>query len=148
MEADKTNQHHYNKSLQPFAQHLRNDMTKAEACLWKYVLRASQMKGYAFRRQRPVLYFIADFLCFELKLVIEVDGITHLWEETTVKDRRKDEALAEAGFTVMRFADEEILRDIKGVSQRIEWRIERREQEVAGAAPASDLPLPPPKGDT
>jgi len=135
VKADKTNQHHYRKSLQPFARQLRNNMTKAEACLWKYVLRASQMKGYAFRRQRPVLHFIADFLCFELKLVIELDGVTHLWEETTAKDRRKDEALAEVGFTVMRFTDEEVLRDIVGVSQRIEWWIERWEAERATAAP-------------
>ena len=62
--------HDYNKQLQPFAQQLRNRGTKAEACLWKYALRAGQMKGYAFRRQRPILKYIADFVCFELSLVI------------------------------------------------------------------------------
>ncbi len=129
MKAEKTNQHLYNDRLQPFARRLRNDMTKAEACLWKYALRAGQIGGYEFRRQRPVLNFIADFMCFELKLVIEVDGITHLWDETTEKDRRKDEALEAAGFTVMRFTDEEVLRDIKGVIQRIEWWIEARAEE-------------------
>ena len=67
------------------------------------------MGGYEFRRQRPVLDYIADFMCFDLKLVIEVDGITHQWDETTEKDRRKEEALMEAGFTVMRFTDEEVL---------------------------------------
>ena len=67
----------YNKRLQPFASKLRKEMTKAEACLWKYALRAGQMKGYQFRRQRPVLNYIADFMCKELRLVIEVDGITH-----------------------------------------------------------------------
>ena len=49
-------------------------MTKAEACLWKYVLRASRMKGYGFRRQRPIMNYIADFMCKELMLVIEVDA--------------------------------------------------------------------------
>jgi very-short-patch-repair endonuclease len=53
--------HHYNKNLQPFANRLRKEMTKAEACLWKYVLRAGKMKGFQFRRQRPVLNYIADF---------------------------------------------------------------------------------------
>jgi very-short-patch-repair endonuclease len=73
MKAGKDNFHGYNKNLQPFANKLRKTMTKAEACLWKYVLRAGIMKGYQFRRQRPVLTFIADFMCKELMLVIEVD---------------------------------------------------------------------------
>ena len=62
-------------------------MTKAEACLWRYVLRARKMKGYSFRRQRPVLHYIADFMCKELKLIIEVDGITHQFEETIKYDK-------------------------------------------------------------
>ena len=56
-------------------------MTKAEACLWKYVLRAGKMKSFQFRRQRPVLNYIADFMCKELMLIIEVDGITDSWED-------------------------------------------------------------------
>jgi very-short-patch-repair endonuclease len=124
--ANESNQHIYNERLQPFARKLRKDMTKAEACLWKYALRAGQMRGYEFRRQRPILNYIADFMCFELKLVIEVDGITHMWDETVERDCRKDAALTEAGVFVMRFTDEEVLRDIKGVIQRIEWWIEAR----------------------
>ena len=60
----------YNKNLQPYANRLRKEMTKAEACLWKYVLRAGKMKGYQFRRQRPVLHYIADFMFKELMLVV------------------------------------------------------------------------------
>ena len=60
-------------------------MTKAEACLWKYVLKARQLKGFQFRRQRPVLNYIADFMCKELMLIIEVDGITHHDEEAIKK---------------------------------------------------------------
>jgi very-short-patch-repair endonuclease len=78
--------HYYNKNLQPNANRLRKEMTKAEACLWKYVLRAGKMKGFQFRRQRPVLNYIADFMCKELMLVIEVDGITHQWEEVIKND--------------------------------------------------------------
>ena len=58
LKADKTNNYAYNKILQPFANKLRKEMTKAEACLWKYALRASQMKGYQFRRQRPALRYM------------------------------------------------------------------------------------------
>src|SRR4030095_16293836 len=80
----KYENHFYNKTLQPYANKLRKEMTKAEACLWKYVLRAGMM-SYKFRRQRPVLNYIADFMCIKLKLIIEVDGITHQWEETFYK---------------------------------------------------------------
>ena len=78
-------------------------MTKAEACLWKYVLRASKMKNFQFRRQRTVLNYIADFMCMELMLVIEVDGITHHTEEAIKKDEIRQKALESAGFTVLRF---------------------------------------------
>ena len=82
MKANKENYYAYNSRLQPFANDLRHRMTKAEACLWKYALRAGTRMGYSFRRQRPVLNFIADFMCKELMLVIEVDGIYHSWPET------------------------------------------------------------------
>ena len=73
---------YYNKALQPQANELRKNMTKAEACLWKFVLKAKKLRGYQFRRQRPVLNYIADFMCKELMLIIEVDGYTHTLEET------------------------------------------------------------------
>jgi very-short-patch-repair endonuclease len=116
MEANKKNFYAYNANLQPFANNLRKSMTKAEACLWKYALRAGKCKGYGFRRQKPVLNFIADFMCKELMLVIEVDGITHTWEETIEKDKIKDEKLQAAGFRVLRFTDD--------VLKRINWVLE------------------------
>jgi very-short-patch-repair endonuclease len=109
MSSNKDNYYAYNRNLQHFANDLRHRMTKAEACLWKYALRAGMRKGYSFRRQRPVLNFIADFMCKELKLVIEVDGITHTWDVTIAKDLIKDEKLREAGFEILRFTDDEVL---------------------------------------
>jgi len=82
------------------------------------------MKGYTFRTQRPVLRFIADFMCKELMLVIEVDGSTHLYDEVIEKDAVKQEALKKAGFTVMRFTDDEVLHHIDQVRKRIEYWIE------------------------
>ena len=84
---DEYSNHSYNKNLQPYANRLRKEMTKAESCLWKYVLRAGKMKGFQFRRERPVLNYVADFMCIELKLVIEVDGITHHFEEVIKNDK-------------------------------------------------------------
>ena len=77
------------------------------------------MKGYSFRRQRPVLNFIADFMCKELMLIIEVDGITHTWEETVKKDEHKEAELRKAGFTVLRFPDHDVLNDIENVKRSI-----------------------------
>ena len=130
MEANKDNYHLYNTRLQSFANKLRKDMTKAEACLWKYALRARQMKGYQFRRQRPVINFIADFMCKELMLVIEVDGKSHDFPEVIKKDERKQAALEAAGFTVLRFSDHEVLNEMRGVISFLEDWIEKRETEL------------------
>lgn len=70
------------------------------------------MYGYTFLRQRPVLNYIADFLCKELKLIIEVDGFSHDWAEQWKLDKKRQSKLEEVGFTALRFTDEEILTDI------------------------------------
>jgi very-short-patch-repair endonuclease len=125
--SDEANFHLYNATLQPYARENRNNSTRAESCLWKYVLRAKQMKGYGFRRQRPVLNFIADFMCKELNLIIEVDGITHTNEETAANDIKRQQELEKAGFTVIRFTDEEILTAINRVGEVIAQCIEEIE---------------------
>ncbi|MFH1561924.1 MAG: endonuclease domain-containing protein [Nitrospirota bacterium] len=127
MKADNTNNFGYQKNLQPLANDLRKNMTKAEACLWKFVLRAGNMKGYTFRRQRPVLNYIADFMSIELKLIIEVDGITHSFEETIKKDAIRQKELEKAGFTVIRFIDDEILSGIENVRRAIGVTVEEIE---------------------
>jgi hypothetical protein len=78
------------------------------------------MKGYQFRRQRPVLNYIADFMCKDLKLIIEVDGITHHYPDTQLNDRIKQKALEKAGFTVLKFQDEDVLMAIDWVTSEIE----------------------------
>jgi len=110
----------YNPKLRQNANTLRQTMTKAEACLWKYALRAGNMKGYTFRRQRPVLNYIVDFICLDLKLVIEVDGYTHLLEETAEKDEFKQKSLENEGYLVIRFTDNEVLTGIKQIINLIE----------------------------
>ncbi len=119
----------YNKTLQPFAHELRYTMTKAEACLWKYALRGKHMKGYSFNRQRPVLNYIADFMCKKLKLIIEVDGYSHLLEDTIIKDEQKQKDLESAGFKVLRFSDEQVLKGMPNVILAIESAIEEIESK-------------------
>ncbi|MBW3546323.1 MAG: DUF559 domain-containing protein [Bacteroidetes bacterium] len=126
-EASSKNHFHYNTHLRHLSRGLRAEGTKAEACLWKWGLRAGKMRGYGFRRQRPVLQYIVDFMCKELMLVIEVDGLTHEWEETVVKDIKKQGALEAVGFTVLRFTDEEVLQQINWVLDKIEEYIDEFE---------------------
>ena len=75
----------------------------------------------------------------ELKLVIEVNGITHQGDETGVKDKRKTSDLEGAGFKVIRFTDEEVLKNMNGVIERIERVVEEMEM-------SSPPPAPPPAG--
>jgi very-short-patch-repair endonuclease len=114
-------------------------LTKAEACLWKFVL-SSKKTGYTFNRQRPVLNFIADFMCKELKLIIEIDGYSHFLDEVITKDNKKQKALEELGFAVIRFTDSEVLNQIERVRIAIMNCVEQIENK-------NILPLPPPEGD-
>ena len=112
-------------------------MTKAEAYLWRYGLRASNL-GVPFRRQRPIDRYIADFVCLPLKLVIEVDGMTHEFPEVQKNDVIRQRRLESLGFIVLRFSDDEVLRDINAVLGRITEVID----EISGG-PSSDLrPFP------
>jgi len=106
----------YNKGLKPFARNLRKDSTKAEVRLWCEVLSKGRT-GFTFLRQRPVDNYIADFMCKELKLIIEVDGYTHKFK--TEEDQERDKALAGLGFTTLRFSDEEVMKDLPNVERTL-----------------------------
>jgi very-short-patch-repair endonuclease len=127
--------HFYNPQLKQKASYLRKSMTKAEACLWKYALRAGGICGYKFKRQRPVSFYIADFMCIELKLIIEVDGLTHQNETVFNKDQIREKHLRVLGFEILRFSDKAILENIDGVKTiLINWIISN-----------NHLPLSPPR---
>ena len=129
MRAARNNHYAYNSRLQQVANSLRNNATKAEACLWKYVLRAGQMKGYTFRRQRPTMKYVADFMCQPLLLIIEVDGGVHKEDEVSAADMERQRKLESIGFTFLRFSNLEVLQQIEEVRSKIaawiqdyEWR--------------------------
>lgn len=90
-----------------------------------YVLRAGQLKGYHFLRQRAIVGNIADFFCKELKLIIEVDGVTH--REKTEEDKLRDEKLNSLGYTTIRIPDYHIFTDLAGVKLKLEKWIEEYE---------------------
>jgi len=94
-----------------FAKEMRKNPTEAESILWKY-LSNSQLRGFRFKRQHPVKYFIADFYCHCKQLIIEVDGSYHQIPEQYEYDRNRDYELEELGLKVLRFTNEQVLFDI------------------------------------
>ncbi|HBG07652.1 MAG TPA: hypothetical protein DDY22_19370 [Geobacter sp.] len=99
-------------------------MTDAERALWR-ALRSHQMAGLKFRRQHPFGDYIFDFACLQYKLVIEVDGGQHT--EQLKHDYDRTHQLMAAGFTVIRFWNNEVLQEIESVKERI-WRTVRETQ--------------------
>lgn len=117
-----SNYFQYNRSLQGFANDLRKRMTHAEVRLWKNVLSNRQMAGYQFRRQRPVLNYISDFACLDLRLIIEVDGHTHEFAEVQERDKIRQANLEGSGWTVLRLTDWKVLNEIGDVRDEIyQW---------------------------
>lgn len=114
---------HYNKILKPYARKHRNNSTQAEIRLWSKLLRNKQMLGYSFLRQRPIDNYIADFFCKELKLIIETDGISHHSEEAHMKDKIRTKRLNELGYHLIRFDDNEVMKNIENVRLSIEGKI-------------------------
>ena len=83
-------------------------MTFAEKATWR-MLNGKQFKGYDFHRQKPIGEFIADFYCYDLRLVIEIDGITHLDKDVIRKDRIKSQYFNSIGLNILRFTDDLVL---------------------------------------
>jgi very-short-patch-repair endonuclease len=116
----------YNKELKEFAQKLRLNSTLAEVVLWNKLLKNKQMRGYQFLRQRPIDCYIVDFFCKKLMLIIEVDGYYHKFKKN--EDRQRSVRLADLGFSIIRFQNEEILNDLFQVERTIEGIIDKYEK--------------------
>ena len=98
-----------------FARALRRDMTEAEARLW-HELRDRRLMGLKFRRQMPVAPYVADFLCAEAMLVVEIDGGQH---GGSASDATRTAFLRSRGFRVLRFWNDEVLRELDSVCDTI-----------------------------
>ncbi len=106
------------KRYTTLARNLRRSQTKAEATLWKHLARR-QLAGIKFRRQQPIGSYIVDFVAFEHKLVIELDGSQH--DEITIKgsDEYRTAWLEKSGYKVLRFWNNEVLENTSGVVETI-----------------------------
>ena len=103
--------------LKENAQKQKRFPTEAEKCLWE-MLRAKKM-GHRFRRQHIIGDFIVDFICLPLNLIIEVDGKYHNTHQQQETDYIRDSILNQAGYTILRFTNEEVIGDIDNVIHRI-----------------------------
>jgi very-short-patch-repair endonuclease len=82
------------------------------------------MRGYDFHRQKPLNNYIVDFFCHELMLAIELDGLSHGWEDVQARDQQKEAKLEELGVQVLRFDDAEVMNDMENVLRVINEYIE------------------------
>ncbi|MCW3085703.1 MAG: hypothetical protein JWP12_3069 [Bacteroidetes bacterium] len=128
------NYNHYNKNLRPFAVQHRNGSTQSEIRAWCELFRNKKMLGYPFLRQRPVGNYIADFMCKELKLIIEIDGPYHQFRYK--EDLQRELNLNKLGFTVLRFTNEEIRTQINNVERAIVLWIEENKKHSLSRAPS------------
>lgn len=103
-------------ALQGFARELRNNSTEVERLLWRY-LRNSQLEGVKFRRQQVIGAYIVDFVSFEKRIVIELDGGQHA--EKHMYDEQRDACLRANGFVVLRFWNNEVIENSVGVLEVI-----------------------------
>jgi very-short-patch-repair endonuclease len=119
----------YNKDLKEFSRQLRKNMTLGEVLLWN-ILKAGAIKGYTFNRQKPIENYIVDFYCKPLKLVIEVDGISHSFDDVKIKDEKKQEAIEKLGLNLLRLNEKDIRFHRTQVVDAIINKIEQMEMEL------------------
>ncbi len=100
------------------AKAMRRVMTDAELKLWNEI-RAHRLMGLGFRRQFPIAGYIADFACPDKRLIVEVDGSQHADGEVLMADTARTEKLCQDGWTVLRFWNDDVLRDIDNVCLHI-----------------------------
>jgi very-short-patch-repair endonuclease len=98
------------------ARRLRRQQTDAERSLW-FKLRNHRLGGLKFRRQMSLNGFVVDFYCPNAKLIIELDGGQHV--EQREQDARRTKDLEDSGYFVLRFWNNEVLRNIDGVLEEI-----------------------------
>ena len=113
----------YNPKLKGRARNLRTNMTAAENKLWSKYLRRFPLAVY---RQKPIDNYIVDFYCPKLKLVIEIDGETHIEDKDIKRDAKRAQVLESYGLKVLRFWNYEVLEGLDEVCEAINQELYKR----------------------
>ena len=111
-------------------------MTPAETLLWRY-LKANRIDGLGFRRQTPIRNYIVDFVCMSAKLIIELDGESHDFDERQKADQNRDAFFVSEGFQVLRFTNGQVMSNLEGVVEVIRQIAASR---ASGLPPSLTLP--------
>ena len=98
-------------------------------CFFGIIISGNKLKGFRFKRQHPIKYFIADFYCHKAKLIIEVDGGYHNVQEQYQYDRNRDYELEELGLSVLHFTNEEVVDNIEVVLEKIKEELTPKSPE-------------------
>ena len=101
-----------------FAKHLRRNQTSAEALIWEE-LRGRKCGGYKFRRQIPIGKYVVDFLCVAQKLIVEIDGPSHV--DAIDYDANRTRILESQGYHIMRLTNEDVYEDLDATIEAI-WQ--------------------------
>ena len=112
------------------ARALRRNMTEAERRIWQ-ILRSQQMQGHKFRRQVPIGRYIADFVCHDARLIVEIDGGQH--EGSSPHELERTMFLQGQGYRLLRFWNNEVLANLDGVHETIA-------RELGSITPTQTLP--------
>lgn len=124
------------KPLVGIAKCLRREMTYAERVLWREV-RAHRFAGFKFKRQEPLGLYVVDFVCYQARLIVELDGGQHALQQEA--DAQRTRWLESRGFRVLRFWNNDVFSNIAGVMHEIERSL---------VSPLSPSPRPSPvKGE-
>lgn len=113
----------YNSNNLKLAKNLRSNMTKEEYILWN-ILRAKKFYGYKFKRQVPIGNYIADFLCLEKFLIIEIDGGQHNVPQNVEKDTTRTIFFENRGYKILRFWNSDVRENLDGVCSCIKQTLE------------------------
>ncbi|TCD08626.1 imidazole glycerol phosphate synthase subunit HisF [Pedobacter frigidisoli] len=106
------------------AKQLRNRLTESEKLLWEHL--NEKKLGVKFRRQHPISFYIADFYCHEVKLIIELDGSIHNLRENIENDFERQKLLESLGIKVIRFKNNELYKNLNQVLEKIKQTIQER----------------------
>ncbi|HAD81529.1 MAG: hypothetical protein A2509_01225 [Candidatus Edwardsbacteria bacterium RIFOXYD12_FULL_50_11] len=97
---------------------LRNNSTRAEIILWRF-LKKKQLNGLKFRRQHSIGGFIVDFYCPEKRLAIELDGDVHEEKKQATYDKARQKTIEALGIKVLRFTNEDVIQNVEDVLKAI-----------------------------
>jgi len=118
---------YYYSTLKGYARQMRNNSTKGEIKFWCELLR-KRKSGYQFYRQKIIENYIVDFYCAKLKLVVEIDGVTHEGKEEY--DEERENNLKQSNLKIIRYKNSDVLHNFHIIENDFMRQIKIREREL------------------